>query len=217
MSESVQTVRIAIVDPQPIFRDSLRTILEAEDDFEVVSEAGTVEQALNRLREFEPDVLLLEISGEKWEGFSILQSLQEVHFATKPVALTAAESCALIFPAIEHGARGVLFKEMATPLLLEAIRKVSGGGIWFDFESINTIVQEFTQSLDFFGGRTLTERQCHILKLIATGRKNKDSASGQAPSPSGPPFPIRSYDPDPSAIPPFEIRLITEGNAPLVA
>src|SRR5580658_2472070 len=84
-------VRILIADDHPIVRDGLKKLLLLEDDFDVVGEAGDGREVLDRVRELDPDVLLLDLRMPNLDGLGALQALQQVNPRTRVIILTASE------------------------------------------------------------------------------------------------------------------------------
>src|SRR5262245_54054442 len=85
------TVRIVIADDHPIVRDGLKKLLQLEDDFEIVGEAGDGREVLDRVQELDPDVLLLDLRMPNLDGLAALQALAQANRRTRVIVLTASE------------------------------------------------------------------------------------------------------------------------------
>src|SRR5947209_849731 len=85
------TVRIVIADDHPIVRDGLKKLLQLEDDFEIVGEAGDGREVLDKVHELDPDVLLLDLRMPNLDGLSALQALAQANRRTRVIVLTASE------------------------------------------------------------------------------------------------------------------------------
>src|ERR1700731_2654012 len=84
-------IRVVIADDHPIVRDGLKKLLLLEDDFDVVGEAGDGREVLDRVRELDPDVLLLDLRMPNLDGLATLQALQQTNKRTRVIILTASE------------------------------------------------------------------------------------------------------------------------------
>jgi two-component system, NarL family, nitrate/nitrite response regulator NarL len=146
-------IRILIADDHPIFRDGLTRLLEADAAYRVVGVAGDGRDALRLVAELNPDLLLLDLSMPTFSGMDVLQS----------------------------GARGVLLKEAATPMLYKCIRSVMQGQLWIGRDHFGTVVQAMR---DLTTGATkakqepfgLTPRELEIVAGIAAGETNREIA-----------------------------------------
>lgn len=119
--------RLLVTDPSPVFRRSLRSLLEAEaPEWEIVGEASTASDALSAARRLEPDVILLERHLENRDGLTVLSSLCEEFPDTHVLMISFDWDPATRQAALERGARGVLLKDDADHLV-EALRDVSAG------------------------------------------------------------------------------------------
>ena len=172
---SARQVRIAIADDHPIFRDGLRRLLESEPGFEVVAEAVDGVEAGRVATDIQPDVLLLDVAMPRMGGVEALSTIPLE--TTRVVLLTAAIDPGDLLRAIQLGARGVVLKESATRLLIDAIHRVMdnkyiiGAGVADDLAQ--AVRQVGTQRNRRY---TLTTRELDIVAAIVAGDSNKDIA-----------------------------------------
>jgi CheY-like chemotaxis protein len=123
-------ITVAVVDDQSLIRVGLRTILEAEDDIDLVGEAADGRAALRLVRDQRPDVVLLDIRMPTYDGLAVLRDisadpdLESVH----AIMLTTFELDEYVFQALRAGASGFLLKDGDPADLLRAIRTVAKGG-----------------------------------------------------------------------------------------
>lgn len=174
-------VRIVVADDHTIFRDGLRRLLEAESELVVVGEAADGNEAVERTRELQPDILLLDLAMPRKAGMETMRELSTEGngFHTRIIILTAAVERIQIVQALQFGARGVVMKEAATQLLMKAIRAVMAGEYWVGREAVGDIVDFMRNSSS--GDKSqknygLTKREMDILVSIVTGLSNKEIA-----------------------------------------
>jgi len=182
MGDVAQSVRILIADDHPIFRDGLRKLLEAEDDFRVIGEASDGGEAIEMAHQLKPDVLLLDLAMPRVPGLEALRQLGGSAESIKVILLTAAIERDQIVDALHHGVRGVVLKESATELLLKSIRCVMEGQYWVGRESVSDLVRIIRDltAIPEQGTRkrsyNLTPRELDIITAIVDGYTNKDIA-----------------------------------------
>jgi DNA-binding NarL/FixJ family response regulator len=183
-TETGGAIRIVIADDHPIVRDALRHLLSLENDFEVVGEAKDGDEALEVVREKNPDILLLDLRMPGRDGLSVLQRLKSASSKTKVLVLTASEDKNECLQAVKHGCMGVVLKQTATDLLFKSIRKVYAGEFWLDSHTVAAVVRQFsappsTPARYERGVRErspLSQREREIVGLVAQGFKNKEIA-----------------------------------------
>jgi len=178
------TVRIVIADDHPIVRDGLKKLLLLEDDFDVVGEAGDGREVLDKVRELDPDVLLLDLRMPNLDGLAALQALQQVNQRTRVIVLTASEDKNEFVQAMKLGCSGIVLKQTAPDLIVKSIRKVHGGEIWLDSHTTAAVMRQFAAPGEIGSpgsGKSrerspLSTREREIVQLVAQGYKNKEMA-----------------------------------------
>src|SRR5690242_21468037 len=181
------TIRILLADDHPIVRDGLKKLLQLEDDFEVVGEAGDGREVLEKVHELDPDVLLLDLRMPNLDGLSALQTLQQTNKRTKVIVLTASEDKNEFVQAMKLGCSGIVLKQTAPELIVKSIRKVHSGEIWLDSHTTAAVMRQFSTGLEGSGGGSgsgakgrernpLSTREREIVALVAQGYKNKEMA-----------------------------------------
>jgi two-component system, NarL family, nitrate/nitrite response regulator NarL len=168
-------VRIAIADDHQIFREGLRGLIESEPGFEVVAEAVDGIDASRMVREFHPDVMLLDVAMPRMGGIEALTTIQQE--ATRVILLTAGIEPSELLRAIQLGARGVVLKESATRLLIDGIHRVMddkyviGAGVADDRDqAVRHVGAQRTRQ---YG---LTSRELEIVAAVVSGDSNRDIA-----------------------------------------
>jgi DNA-binding NarL/FixJ family response regulator len=112
------------------FRDGLKRLLESEPHFVVVGGAGSARETLQLVRDFDPDVLLLDLALNGGDSLEILRTLAATPHRVRTIGLTAGVESDLLNAAMQHGARGSIRKESATALLFQNIRTVFHDERW---------------------------------------------------------------------------------------
>jgi two-component system nitrate/nitrite response regulator NarL len=181
MTEEKQAIRILIADDHTIFRDGLRTLLDAEKEFAVVGEAGDGQEVLGLLEQLKPDILLLDMSMPKVDGMEVLRSLSESQSAVRTIVLSGTVEGEEISRAFQLGARGLVLKDAATTMLFDSIRTVMDGHYWIGRQGVASLVQ----ALKHYGEAApkgqaknfgLTPRELQVLKAVVSGHSNKEIA-----------------------------------------
>jgi DNA-binding NarL/FixJ family response regulator len=177
-----ETTRTLIADDHPVFREGLRTLLEAEPGFRVVGEAGDGGEALKLVRQLKPEILLLDIRMPKMSGLEVLRELMTLPIPTRTIVLTAAVDKSQLVEALQLGARGIVLKHSATHVIFKCIRCVMTGLYWICDESASDLVHALLELIPPQGASAsdqafgLTPREKEVIALIGADYSNKDIA-----------------------------------------
>ena len=179
-------IRICIVEDQTLVRQGLCSMLALAEDMTVVAEAENGEQALTTVPDTRPDVLLLDYRMPRLDGLEVLRALSATSQAqgiplVPTLILTTFDDDELLLSAVKLGAKGYLLKDVALPVLLEAIRTVAGGGRWLQptlTDQVQRGVEErcLGREAPGDGSITLTTREQEVLRLMAGGFSNREIA-----------------------------------------
>jgi DNA-binding NarL/FixJ family response regulator len=169
------TITLVLADDHPIVLDGLEQLFRLEPDFRVVARCRDGEEALRALREHRPDVLVLDVRMPRLDGLAVLREIRSWDLPTRVVLLTAALDEEHLVEALRLGAGGVVLKEMAPNLLVEAVREVHAGGRWLDKRSFTRALGSLLQ--EGGGGarevQALTPRELEIVRMVSRGLRNR--------------------------------------------
>jgi two-component system response regulator NreC len=165
-------VRIVLADDHVVVRSALRMLLEAEPEFEVVSEAGDAEEAARKVRGHHPQVLVLDINMPGGSGLAAVPKIREESPETQVVVLTMQNEPAFAREAMQAGALGYVLKEAADAQLVQAVRMAAAGETYLQPELGARLAAEPD------GGTPddLSDRELEVLRLIALGHTNSEIA-----------------------------------------
>ena len=163
-------IRILIVDDHPVVRDGLAAMLNTQSDFEVVGEAGDGEEAVRKVADGDPDVLLLDLEMPGVDGIETLQRLKKMNVRAKTIVFTVFDTDDRIVSAMRAGAMGYLLKGAPREDVFRAVRVVNEGGSLLE----PAVASRFLDSIN--DPDALTARQKEVLNLIAKGLLNKEIA-----------------------------------------
>lgn len=171
-------IRVVLADDHPIVLLALRRLLEADPDFEVLGSYDNGTAALEAVRSMRPDVLILDLRMPPKDGLAVLRDLKKTDPRIRVVVLTAAIDEAEVLDAIRMGVQGVVLKEMAPRLLLDAVRKVHAGGRWVETELAGRAMEEMLQREAAIAqlSTVLTAREIEVTRLAAAGLRNAEVA-----------------------------------------
>lgn len=169
-----ERVAIVLADDHAVVRSGLRLVLEAEEGFAVVAEAGTTEEAVDAVRRSSPDVLLLDLT---MPGRPALAAIPELCAGTdtRIVVLTMHDDPAYAREALRAGASGYVLKEAADAELVQAVRTVMDGGTYLQPE-LGARLAQTPESSEQGLPDDLTEREAEVLGLLALGHTNQEIA-----------------------------------------
>jgi len=174
------TIRILLVDDQRLMRDGLRTLLELEDDIDVVGEAGDGQAALEAYEQLRPDLVLMDIRMPVMNGVEATRRLMAHEPEARVIILTTFDDDASVFDGLRAGARGYLLKDLSGAELAEAIRTVMAGGALIEPSVARKVFAEFARLAPAAKPadlpEPLSERELGILRLVADGLSNKEIA-----------------------------------------
>jgi NarL family two-component system response regulator LiaR len=168
-------IRILIVDDHAVVREGLRAFIQIKPDMEVVGEAADGIKALEKARDLDPDVILLDIVMPKLDGIGTIEQLKKQGSQARILVITSFTEDEQIFPAIKAGALGYLLKDSKPQELIQAIRDVYRGEPSLHPTVALKLMNELNREPELPPTEEpLTERELEVLKLIAQGHTNRE-------------------------------------------
>ena len=167
-------VRVFLLDDHEIVRRGLRELLEAEDDFLVVGEAGTAQDALVRIPATRPDVAVLDVRLPDGDGVEVCREIRSAHPEVQCLILTSFADDEALFSAILAGAAGYVLKQVRGTDLIDAIRHVAQGESLLD-PAVTARVLDRLRAPHAASAEleNLTEQEKRILEFISEGLTNR--------------------------------------------
>ncbi len=172
-------VRILIADDHSVVRAGLRALLEQRDNFRVVAEASTGEEAVQRAQEYRPDVAVLDIRMPGLSGIEACRRIVDTVQGCRVVMLTSYAEDELLLAAIDAGASGYVLKRIGSDELIHAVERVSMGEGMLDPSMTTTVferVREANKAEDASAFADLTQQELAVLALVAEGLTNRQIA-----------------------------------------
>lgn len=173
-------MRVIIADDHGLFRDGLRSLLEARG-VEVLAEAVNGQDAIEKVRQFRPEIVLMDLNMPVMNGLDATRALTAEFPDVKTVVLTASEDDADLFEAVKSGAEGFLLKNLEADAFFELLTGVTLGEPALTPGLARKVLREFSRPATDRQTRRpddLTEREQEVLQLLVSGvTSNKDLAA----------------------------------------
>jgi DNA-binding NarL/FixJ family response regulator len=175
-------IRVLIADDQTLVRDGFRMILDAQDDIEVVGEAGDGMDAITKTRDLRPDVVLMDVRMPGRDGLDATREILRHAGTTHVLILTTFDLNEYVYEAMRAGASGFLLKDAPRSQLIEGVRTVAAGDALLAPSITRRLIEQFVRrppaSLRPLPPRLeqLTARELEVLRLVAAGRSNAEIA-----------------------------------------
>lgn len=168
-------IRLVVADDHPLILDALTRLFVPEEGFEILACCRDGVETLEAVRRHQPDVLLLDVRMPGQDGLMVVRELRDEQCPTRVVLLTAGMDDSEELEAARLGVQGVVLKEMAPQLLVQCVRKVHAGGQWLERQSVSRVLDTLLRQeagARAMGG-LLTLRELEIVRLVASGLRNK--------------------------------------------
>ncbi len=171
------TIRVFLLDDHEIVRRGVRELLEADGDIEVVGEAATVAQALDRIPLVEPDVAILDVQLPDGSGVEVCREVRSARPELVCLMLTSFSDDEALFEAILAGAAGYVLKQVRGADIVDSVRRVAAGESLLDPALTARVIERLQQAPEEDERmRDLTGQERRILALLAEGKTNRQIA-----------------------------------------
>jgi DNA-binding NarL/FixJ family response regulator len=177
------TIRVVLADDHVFVRDGIKSLLENEANIEVVGEATDGVEALKIVEATKPDLLILDIRMPNMTGIEVVEKLRSQNNSVKIVMLSMHESEEYVLKSVKAGADGYLLKGSSKEEFLKALHSVSDGGKYFSGDISSILIGQLSNSSIATEKKnpveddlTITKREKEILKLLLSGKGNKEIA-----------------------------------------
>lgn len=174
-------IRVVLADDHDIVRNGIKQLLDKETDIEVVGEAADGEEAVQKVEELSPDVLVMDVGMPKMNGIEAIRALKEKGLETKVLILSMFDVEEYVLKAVEFGALGYVLKDADKMKFLDAIRTVYDGKKYYGHDISSFIVEKYLDTMSQSGivkkknqvDAELSNREISILSEIVRGKSNK--------------------------------------------
>lgn len=160
-------IRILSVDDHPLMLEGIATLINSQDDMDLVAEASNGHEAIEKFREHQPNVTLMDLRLPDMSGIDVMSSILNDFPKARIIILTMFQGDVEVGRALKSGARGFMLKTMPPNELLKIIRRVHSGKKYIPPEVAANLAEHFSNE-------TLTPREIEVLEQVAGGNRNRD-------------------------------------------
>jgi two-component system, NarL family, response regulator NreC len=172
----VTDIRVLVVDDHAVVRSGLRALLDREHEIAVVDEASTADEAVFRMIEHKPDVLLMDVTMPGTSGLEAIPKLLQASPATRVLMLSMHDDPRYVREAFAAGASGYVLKEAADTEVVAAIRTVAAGQSYVNPSLGARMAEAEAKSAAEAKADPLSEREHEVLRMLALGHTNQEIA-----------------------------------------
>ncbi len=173
----MKPITVLVVDDHALVREGLRSCLGSEPDIEVVGEASSGEEAVEKAGKLRPDVILMDLIMAEMDGIAATRQVSEVSPASSVLVVTNFGTDEQILAALQAGAMGYVLKDVLPEDLFRAIRSVAGGELILHPKIAKQVMKQFFRAPSEPAGYSeLTRREREVLGLVARDLTNREIA-----------------------------------------
>ena len=176
-------IRVLLVDDHTLFRDGMKALLSRQESVEVIGEAGSGAEGIEKTLELSPDVVLMDLNMPDMSGIEAVRKILDERPETKIIMLTVSEDDEDLFSSVKAGAMGYLLKNVESERLISSVNQVARGEAAVSAALTDRIFAEFRSMSKVESvkkaspGDLLSKREREILIHISKGESNKDIAN----------------------------------------
>ncbi|MGC7590346.1 response regulator [Bisgaard Taxon 46] len=168
-----EKMKVLIIDDHPLMRRGIKHLIELDESFSVVGDAGNGSEGITLALQTQPDLIILDLNMKGLSGLDTLKALRAEGVDARILILTVSDSKSDIFTLIDAGADGYLLKDTEPDTLLGQIKRISQGEVILSDSIKNALIERQSTTDPIY---SLTDREMDVLRLIATGLSNKQIA-----------------------------------------
>jgi len=175
-------MELMIVDDHPLFREGLKTIVNRDDNYSVIAEAGNGKEGIRLGKKHKPDIMLVDISMPGKNGIQMIRELKKTLPETRFIIISMHSEADYIVEAFRAGATGYMVKESAASNLIKGLETVAKGELFLDSALSQEVVFKLLQAKGGDGDgekdpySTLTSREQEVMRMLAEGLTTKEVA-----------------------------------------
>ena len=172
-------LKVIVVDDHPLMRKGIALTLSSEMDIEVVAQAASAEEALDMLKKLKPDAAVVDISLPGMNGIDLIKHLQSFRPEIKTLVVSRHDEEIYAERAIRAGAKGYLMKLEAGDIIVKALRRIMGGGIFISDEINHRLLMNMASGKAGNSQsplETLSDRELEVFNLIGKGKATREIA-----------------------------------------
>ena len=178
MSGPIKKIKVLVVDDHPVVRKGLQSCLANRENLKVVGEAADGAEAIQQVKELDPDVVLMDINMPGMDGLQVTETLRKDSPRTRVLILSVHDTRDYVMRIVKAGARGYILKDAPPDELVRAIEAISNGEAYFSPSVAKIALNQYVAEADTNDPLTrLSDREREVLVEIAEGRSNKEIAS----------------------------------------
>lgn len=169
-------IRVLVVDDHALLRDGICALLALHDDIEVVGEATEGREAIDKVRQLSPDVVLMDIAMPLMDGLEATRRIHKENPKAKVLILTQHDNKEYMLSSVKAGVAGFIPKRAVASELVSAIRVVHQGDSYLYPSVARVLIGDYLQQVKPEPYDSLTNREREVLKLVAEGRTSREIA-----------------------------------------